>query len=276
MSSTTTEPAIKAKQKRRRTPAFIKALSHNTLVRGTLCSIAAGYIRFAYATTKWTSINEEVPRAFWDANKPFIGAFWHGRMLLMPIIWQSDMPMNMLISNHRDGEFIAQTVANLGIKSVRGSTGDAKKGGEKRAKGGVAALRNIAKLAAAGEAIAVTPDGPRGPRMRASEGVATLSRITRLPVVPVAYATSGRYIFKTWDCFTIPLPFSKGIVVWGNPISAADAKAAGEKLDVRAAIEAALITAAEQADKSLGIEPIAPAPSELTEPANTHSPGGTA
>ena len=125
------------------------------------------YIRLVHATSRWTIISEAAPRAYWDEGRPFIVAFWHGRLAMMPYCWRTKMPLNMLISKHRDGALIAGTIAHFGVKSVRGSAGDAAKGGAKRAKGGVAAMRAMAKLARTGEAVGITPDGPRGPRMRA-------------------------------------------------------------------------------------------------------------
>ena len=79
--------------------------------------------------------------------------FWHGRLLMMPHVWRAGVPMNMLISQHRDGRLIADTIAHFGLGSVAGSS----------SKGGAAAVRQIVKAIRAGEYAGVTPDGPRGP-----------------------------------------------------------------------------------------------------------------
>ncbi len=39
--------------------------------------------------TMWfEEINPEIPRSFWERGIPAIGAFWHGRLLLMPLIYK--------------------------------------------------------------------------------------------------------------------------------------------------------------------------------------------
>ncbi len=38
-------------------------------------------------TTKWQYIGEEEVRRLINANQPFLGCFWHGRLMLMPQAW---------------------------------------------------------------------------------------------------------------------------------------------------------------------------------------------
>jgi hypothetical protein len=254
------------KTDRKRTPVFLKGILQSDAFRGMLCALAAAYIRFVHATSRWTIVNEEAPQHFWDESKPFILAFWHGRLLMMPYCWRTKVPMNMLISQHRDGAIISGTIAHFGLKSVRGSAGDTRKGGDKLAKGGVAALRAMARLAASGEAVGITPDGPRGPRMRASDGVAALARVCGLPVIPAAYATSGRRVLGTWDKFNVALPFSRGVIVWGNPITVSG-KARGDEVELgRQQIEDELNRVTREADRLMGVPAIEPAPAPQREP----------
>lgn len=248
---------------RKRTPGFIKRIAQSDVFRGILCALAATYIRFVHATSRWTIVNGSAPERFWSENKPFILAFWHGRLLMMPYCWRTTIPMNMLISQHRDGAIISGTIAHFGLKSVRGSAGDSRKGGAKLAKGGASALRAMARMAAAGEAVGITPDGPRGPRMRASDGVAALARLCGLPVIPAAYATSHRRVLGTWDRFIVALPFSRGVIVWGNPIRVAG-KARGEEVEYgRQQIEDELNRVAAEADRLVGVPLVEPAPVEI-------------
>jgi lysophospholipid acyltransferase (LPLAT)-like uncharacterized protein len=70
-----------------------------------------------------------------------------------------------------------------------------------------------------GSDIAVAPDGPRGPRYRVQIGIIELAKLTGRPIVPVSFNASRRKIFKTWDHFLLPYPFSKGVFIWGEPIA---------------------------------------------------------
>ena len=69
-----------------------------------------------------------------------------------------------------------------------------------------------------GSDMAIVPDGPRGPRHRLQLGVIELARRTGNPILPLTFSASKKKIFKTWDRFLLPYPFSKGVFVWGEPI----------------------------------------------------------
>ena len=82
----------------------------------------------------------------------------------------------------------------------------------------IAALREMVKLVRSGGYVGITPDGPRGPRMRASEGVVAAARLTGVPVVPLGISTTRRRLLNSWDRFLLPMPLSRGVFVWGDPI----------------------------------------------------------
>jgi len=187
---------------------LIKTLTKSDGFRKILCWIGAQYIRFVYWTGRWDVINGDVPQQFWDEDKPFILAFWHGRILLMPYCWNRKKKIHMLISQHRDGQLIARTVGHFDIDTVEGST----------SKGGAQALRSMLKALKAGESIGITPDGPRGPRMRASAGIVNVAKMSGVPVIACAFGTTSRKHLKSWDRFCLALPFSKGVFCWSDPI----------------------------------------------------------
>lgn len=225
----------------------LKRILKSDAVRRLVCWLGAGYIRLVHLTGRWRVVNGAAPQAYWDRGEPFILAFWHGRLLMMPCVWPRSKPIHMLISQHRDGRLIADTVGHFGIQTVTGSS----------SKGGAAALRSMVKALKAGDYVGITPDGPRGPRMRASDGVAAVARLAGVPVIPAAFGAHRRKVLGSWDRFLIAWPFSGGVFVWGDPISVgkdADPEAA------RQAIEAALIWVADEADRLTGQPPVEPAP----------------
>lgn len=188
--------------------AMIKSILRSVGLRRALCWLGALYIRLVYATSRWQVIGADIPGQYWADGKPFILAFWHGRLLMMPKIWRHDRAIHMLISQHRDGRLIADTVKHFGIDTVAGSTG----------RGGSAALRGMLKVLKAGECVGITPDGPRGPRQRASAGIVNVARLAGIPIIPASYAVTRRHVLGSWDRFVVALPFTKGIFVWGRPI----------------------------------------------------------
>lgn len=170
------------------------------------------YIRLVHLTTSWSIEGSEWPHRLRAEGKPFILAFWHGRLLMIPMAWRRLAPMHMLISAHPDGQIIADAVTYFGVDSIAGST----------SRGGSAALRTMLKQLKMGDCVGITPDGPRGPAMTASAGIVNLARLARVPILPITYATSRRRVLATWDRFHLPWPFGRGVYLWGEPIGIAE------------------------------------------------------
>ncbi len=229
---------------------MVKALTRSEAVRNALCWLGAQYIRLVFTTGRWQVVGGDLPAGFWDQGKPFILAFWHGRILMMPYCWRRGVSIHMLISQHRDGQIIARTVSHFGIRTVAGSS----------SKGGSAALRNMLKALKGGQCVGITPDGPRGPRMRASDGIVQVARLSGVPILPCSFSARRRRIMGSWDRFVLALPFSRGAFVWGKPITVPP-DASGEALEVaRLAVESSLNHISEEADRLMGCAPVAPAP----------------
>jgi hypothetical protein len=169
--------------------------------------IYAGVLRLLALTIRREVLHQERAEYFWSQDKFVIAAFWHQRLLMMPFLPHQGR-VGMMISRHRDGEFIARAVKLFGIDSVRGST----------TRGGAAALRGMVRFFESGAHLAITPDGPQGPRHIVQKGVIQLARLTAAPIIPVAYGASRKKVFNSWDHFLLPLPFCKVIYVFGEPI----------------------------------------------------------
>ena len=52
----------------------------------------------------------------------------------------------------------------------------------------------------------------------AQKGVLYLAREAGVPIIPVAVAAHPKIVFKTWDRFELPLPFSRMILRVGEPL----------------------------------------------------------
>ena len=226
------------------------------------CWLAAQYIRLVWATGRWEIRNGATPEKFWNEGQPFIIAFWHGRLLILPAMWPRTSKISMLISMHRDGELIAKAIGYFGHGTVRGS---ASKAGSTKDRGGAAALRGMLKALKANEYVGITPDGPRGPRMRASEGIVTVARMSGAPIIPCSFSARRRYVLGTWDRFIIPLPFTRGVIVWGEPITVARDADARALDDARLAIEQGLTGATRVADIAMGVETVEPAAAPVVQ-----------
>ena len=225
--------------------------------RGIACWLVAQYIRLVWATGRWEIRNAATPERFWRERMPFIIAFWHGRLLILPAMWPTSAKISMLISMHRDGELIARAIGYFGHGTVRGS---AAREGSNKDRGGAAALRGMLKALKANEYVGITPDGPRGPRMRSSEGIVTVARASGVPVIPCSYGARSRRVLGTWDRFVVPLPFTRGVIVWGEPIYVARDADPASLETARLAVEAGLNAVTRAADDEMGVAPVEPAP----------------
>jgi lysophospholipid acyltransferase (LPLAT)-like uncharacterized protein len=242
-----------------------RRLLRNARLRGAACWAMHRYIRLVYRTNHWTVEGGEAPRRLVSEGQAFIGAFWHGRMMMIPMAWQRMAPMHMLISAHRDGRIIADAVSYFGIQAIAGST----------RRGGSAALRNMLKKLKEGDCVAITPDGPRGPAMSVSIGIVNAARLAQVPIVPITYATSRRWIFPSWDHFHVGLPFGRGLFLWGQPIEiATDLDETGVE-HARSLIEARMIEMVHEADRRIGhgVRALQPPDARLSSSPRTRGSG---
>lgn len=242
---------------------MIKAILRWMLLRTMAGWFVTQYVRLAWLTGRWTVHGPQMQEAKWDAKEPFILAFWHGRIMMMPKSWRTGVPIHMLISQHRDGELITRAVKPFGIATIRGSTARPNQTGEK---GGLAALMSILRLLKKGECIGITPDGPRGPRMRASDGVVTIARLSGVPIIPATWSARHRWALNSWDCFLVPRLFTKGVIVWGSPVSVPRDADAMQLDAIRLQLETEMIALADQADELAGSKAIAPALTQDSAP----------
>jgi lysophospholipid acyltransferase (LPLAT)-like uncharacterized protein len=169
-------------------------------------SLAAGLIRVLYATIRWECVKPDGVAL----DHQNIYAFWHGRMLMLPRWYSSreKLPLYMLISQHGDGRLIAWAIKLLGIRSVAGSS----------TRRGVAATLELMRRLEEGASIGITPDGPKGPRQVCKKGVVTLAQQAGIPVQPVTYSVQERWVIPSWDRMIVPRPFSRGVVVFAEPL----------------------------------------------------------
>jgi hypothetical protein len=164
-------------------------------------------IYFLGKTLRIERVGEENLDPIRKDKKSVIYAFWHGRMLILAYShrWKR---IHILISQHRDGEYIARIIHKLGFVSVRGST----------TRGGSKALFEMSEKATSGYDIGVTPDGPKGPGFQVQPGIIYIAQRSGLPIIPITNSAKNRWILSTWDRFIIPKPFSKAVIMLGEPM----------------------------------------------------------
>jgi lysophospholipid acyltransferase (LPLAT)-like uncharacterized protein len=222
----------------------MKTLLRHPIAQAAFAELLGLYLAFALRTTRW-SLDGDAYMAPHAAGAPVVVAFWHERLPLMPMLWLKARQtaegrgarnrVHVLVSRHRDGQFIGAVVSRFALNVVLGSS----------SRGGAKSTRMLLNLLAGGDHIAITPDGPRGPRRVAAAGVAQLAALSGAPVLPCAAQTTRHWVLRTWDRMVVPKPFGRGVVVC-LPTIAVNRDAWQEAVP---AIGAALTAAAERADR---------------------------
>lgn len=219
-----------------------KKLSRTRLIQDFIAWFAAKVMTLIFKTSTWEYKNSSIVQSYWQSGKPFILCFWHNRLGLMVYSWVTDKPLNMLISAHSDGRIISKAVGHHGISTIAGST----------SKGSSDAIRKLLRALKAGECIGVTPDGPRGPRFSVNPGLINLAYKAGIDFIPVSYSTSKRIVLNSWDRMIVPLPFSKGVFIYGQPITLGQNLSEEDLASVKDKLRKNLIDISNQADELCG------------------------
>jgi lysophospholipid acyltransferase (LPLAT)-like uncharacterized protein len=156
--------------------------------------------------------NKEKARAF-HPKKTFVYAVWH-QNLIGSMFAHIGERFTMVVSQSKDGELVAVTCEKFGHIPARGSS----------TRGGKKALVEIVRNMKMGFPGALTVDGPKGPPHVVKPGIIEIARLCQCAVLPLStYATRSWVFKKSWDQFRVPKPFSKIIVVIGEPVFIDDA-----------------------------------------------------
>jgi len=145
-----------------------------------------------------------------SVTENYIGALWHNRLLVFPLILRRFFPERhgaALISASRDGDLLADAVQRFGYDVVRGSS----------SRLGATAILQLTQVLASGGDVVITPDGPRGPRYELGPGIIFLAQKSGAPVVPVNLEYSRCWRLGSWDRFIVPRPFAKVRVLINRP-----------------------------------------------------------
>lgn len=164
---------------------------------------AAIFIRLLRATVRVRHVHAENL----ERTPQYIIAFWHEHMMLM-LHSRFRTPITVMSSASRDGDLAVTVYATYGVQAVRGSS----------TRGGGAALREFIRRARNGSNLVFTPDGPKGPPHVVKEGVILAAQLSGLPIVPIAFAASRYKRLGSWDRMIMPLPLSRVIFLYGQPM----------------------------------------------------------
>jgi len=140
------------------------------------------------------------------ARVPFVLVCWHDALL--PVMWHHrGQGIAALISEARDGGYLASFAGSLGYRLIRGSS---TRSGQRALLSAIRALRQ-------GVSVGITPDGPAGPRRVFKPGAVSAAQQGRAVILPVHAEARPGWRAGSWDRFLVPPAFAQVRVAYGSP-----------------------------------------------------------
>jgi lysophospholipid acyltransferase (LPLAT)-like uncharacterized protein len=165
------------------------------LLRGV---IASGSLRI---------LNRRIQEEVIDAGKPFIGVVWHKDFLYVLDHFRR-RKIVVMVSRSKDGELVARVLHRLGYRTARGSS----------SAGGGGALLDVIRRLQDGWGAAIIADGPKGPARRAKMGCIAAARDSGAPILTFGCHMEPAIRLRNWDRTVVPLPGSRIVVAYGEPL----------------------------------------------------------
>jgi lysophospholipid acyltransferase (LPLAT)-like uncharacterized protein len=168
---------------------------------------AAWFIKAVCVTLRVRMLGEDLAAVRQARRQSAIYAFWHGQLLYLMYRYRGS-GVHTLVSQSRDGELLSRVLRHFELPTIRGSS----------SRGGRRGLLALVRQTRHGAGVAIAPDGPRGPRHRAQAGIIGLARLAAVPIIPVAVGARWKVEFQSWDRFILPLPCSRVVIAYGEPM----------------------------------------------------------
>lgn len=146
-------------------------------------------------------------RAARRAGSGLLLGTWHGNLSGF-VHTLRDKEIVALVSPVYEGELIAQWLSAMGYELIRGSSN------HQSAEG----LRSSIRVLRDGKALGTVVDGPEGPEKIVKQGVIAMAQLSGLPILPGLAAGRRSVRFPTWDRHELPLPFTRVLFRFGEPL----------------------------------------------------------
>lgn len=220
MADEPTENTAVSKRPRQKTPSWLRRpgrwASESRFFTPVISWLAVQYLKLVYKSNSWVVEPENILDEV-TPELPVIVGVWHGQHILLPAI-PIGLTASVMISRSLDGEITARVAEHFGSRAIRASGGRNAK--HTLSKGALKGFLDMKAALERGENVLQTADIPKGTARRAGRGIITLSQKSGRIILPLAVASSKRWLLpKSWDRTTINLPFGKSAIVVGKAIS---------------------------------------------------------
>lgn len=196
------------------------------------------------------------------AGKVPLLVLWHGQGLV-PIVHFRSERLCLYASHTREENYAAHLkairwltlkfVERLGYRVMDASQFKSESRG----------VMQFVDILRSGTGSVIAADGPQGPIYKAKPGPTFLAKKTGVMLVPIGTAISSGVALDQWDHFEVPYPFTRAIIVVGEPIEV-PAKAKDAELEqLRLRLEQEMNLRVAEARHRLGLQTTPTIPAQV-------------
>jgi lysophospholipid acyltransferase (LPLAT)-like uncharacterized protein len=166
-------------------------------------------ISLLYKTVRIQPVGEDRVSQLVSQGKRILFCFFHGDyLLLFPRFGSKEICI--FTTQSRRGELLAEIIRLFGYTPY---TIPDKRGHH-------LALDPMIEEIQKGYHSVMAVDGPLGPYHKVKHGIIIMAQQTGNPIIPLGIASSWRIVLKKrWDHYTIPIPFSRAALIFGEQIN---------------------------------------------------------
>jgi len=186
---------------------MLKRLSKNNFFLQIFASLVFLSLWIIKTTSNWNGVNEEIIEKELTKKKTFIVLIWHHQLMGSTFSWKFKPKLRPIATSHRDGQLSTLVQKKFGLDPLL-----------RKKDNPTFLIKNISKAVQNGDCIYITPDAPHGPPKKINTNIFKLCQKFDLNIAILSFHTNKYFRINSWDKLKIPLPFSKGIYLWGNNI----------------------------------------------------------
>ena len=186
---------------------MLKRLSKNNFFLNIFANLVFLSLWIIKSTSNWNGVNEEIIEKELTKKKTLIVLIWHHQLMGSTFSWKFEPKLRPIATSHRDGQLSTLVQKKFGLDPLL-----------RKKDNPTFLIKNIQKAVQNGDCIYITPDAPHGPPKEINTSIYKLCQKFNLNIAILSFHTNRYIRINSWDKLKIPLPFSKGIYLWGNEI----------------------------------------------------------
>ena len=186
---------------------MLKKLSKNNFFLNLFANLVFISLWIIKSTSRWHGVNEETIEKELIKKKSLIVLIWHHQLMGSTFSWKFQPKLRPIATSHRDGQLSTLVQKKFGLDPLL-----------RKKDNPTFLIKNISKAVQNGDCIYITPDAPHGPPKEINTSIYKLCQKFNLNIAILSFHTNKYFQINSWDKLKIPLPFSKGIYLWGNEI----------------------------------------------------------